>query len=287
MRILVTGAGGQLGQDVVAAAARAGHAVTACGHGALDVTEERAIAAVVDSAAPEAIVNCAAYTDVDGAEANEPAATRVNGAAAGVLARAAASAGALLVHVSTDYVFDGEASRDYVESDPTAPLSAYGRSKLAGEQAVAASGARHAIVRTSWLFGPGGGNFVETMLRLAGEREELAVVDDQVGCPTFTGHLAPALVQIVERPLTGVRHVAAAGHCSWNRFAAEIFRQAQMSCSVRASSTADLGRPAPRPARSVLVSEHDDTPRLPDWREGLSAYLAQRGAPAMAPGAAR
>ncbi len=283
----MTGAGGQLGQDVVLAAGQAGHAVTACGHGDLDVTDGQAIDTAMASAQPEAIVNCAAYTDVDGAEADEAVATQVNGRAAGLVADSAARADALIVHVSTDYVFDGESPRDYVESDPTGPLSAYGRSKLAGERAVAASGARHAIVRTSWLFGLGGGNFVETMLRLAGERDELGVVDDQVGCPTFTGHLAPALVTIAERGMVGVRHVAAAGHCSWNQFATEIFRQAGVGCTVTARSTADLGRPAPRPARSVLASEHEDTPRLPEWQEGLSAYLALRSSSAVPEGAAR
>ena len=260
--------------------------MTACGHGDLDVTDKRAIEAAMASAQPQAIVNCAAYTDVDGAEADEAVATQVNGGAAGLLADAAAHAGARIVHVSTDYVFDGELPRDYVESDPPGHCQPTGTPSWPASRRWRTSGARHAIVRTAWLFGQGGGNFVETMLRLAGERDELGVVDDQVGCPTFTGHLAPALVTITERSLEGVRHVAAAGHCSWNQFATEIFRQAGVGCTVTARSTADLGRPAPRPARSVLASEHEDTPRLADWREGLSAYLALRAASAVPEGAA-
>jgi dTDP-4-dehydrorhamnose reductase len=179
------------------------------------------------------------------------------------------------VHVSSDYVFDGTATEPYTEDAPTGPQGAYGRSKLAGEQAIAAAGARAAIVRSSWLFGPHGKNFVDTMRRLGAERDELAVVDDQVGCPTYTGHLAPALVAIAERGLTGVLHVAGGGHCSWYDLAVATFEETGIACSVRRQSTAELGRPAPRPAFSVLASTRTDAPVLPPWRAGLKAHLTR------------
>ena len=263
-----------LGHDVTAAATRAGHEVAPLSRRELDVRDAAATRAAVADARPDAVLNCAAWTDVDGAEASEDAATEVNGAGAGNVAAAAAAAGAFVVHVSTDYVFDGSATSPYVESSPTAPQSAYGRSKLAGELAVAdAAPDAHAIVRSSWLFGEHGGNFVATMLRLASERDALTVVDDQVGCPTFTGHLATALVAIAERRLAGVRHVAGAGECSWHDLAAATFAATGATVELSRGRTADLGRPAPRPAYSVLRSERSDTPVLPPWQDGLNAYL--------------
>ena len=224
MRLLVTGAAGMLGRDVVAAAGDAGHEALALARADLDITDAAAVRAAVLAAQPDAVINCAATTDVDGAETAEDQATAVNGAGAGHLAAAAAEAGALLVHVSSDYLFDGTATEPYTENAPVAPLGAYGRSKLAGEHAIAATDARSAIVRTSWLFGPHGKNFVDTMRRLGAEREEIAVVDDQVGCPTYTGHLAPALVEIAERGPTGVMNVAGAGSCSWFELAVADLR---------------------------------------------------------------
>jgi dTDP-4-dehydrorhamnose reductase len=274
MHLLVTGAAGMLGHDVTTAAARAGHEVTPLSRRQLDVSDAAAVREIVAAARPHAILNCAAWTDVDGAEASEPEATKVNGEGAGNVAAAAAAAGAFCVHVSTDYVFDGSATSPYVESSPTSPMSAYGRSKLAGEIAVAqAAPGAHAIVRSSWLFGEHGGNFVATMLRLASERDALTVVDDQVGCPTFTGHLAGALVAIAERRLGGIRHVAGAGECSWYDLAAAAFAATGASVDLGRGRTADLGRAAPRPAYSVLRSEHPDTPVLPPWQDGLNAYL--------------
>jgi dTDP-4-dehydrorhamnose reductase len=271
MRLLVTGAAGMLGQDVVAAALAAGHDVSALARRDLDITDADAVAAAVDAARPDAIVNCAAWTDVDGAEAAEDAATRVNGAGTGHVGAAAAAAGAHVVHVSTDYVFDGRATRPYVESDPTGPQSAYGRSKLAGERALDLD--RAAVVRASWLFGPGGPNFVATMLRLARDRDEVTVVDDQVGFPTYTGHLAPALLRLAEARATGILHATGADPCSWHDFAVAIFARAGAACAVRRGRTADLGRPAPRPAYSVLGTERADAPLLEPWRDGLAAYL--------------
>lgn len=276
MRLLITGAGGMLGADVAAVASRAGHEVAAFTRADLDITDAGAVLAAVREASPDAVVNCAAWTDVDGAEGDEPAATAVNAAGAGNVAAAAAVAGALVVQVSTDYVFDGAADDPYVESSPVAPLSAYGRSKLAGERAVAQGAPRSAIVRASWLFGPNGPNFVDTMLRLGAERDEVTVVDDQRGCPTYTGHLAGALVEIAERGLTGTLHVAGGGHCTWHDLAVATLEAAGADCRVRPGRTSDLGRPAPRPANSVLRSERDDAPGLPHWREGLAEHLAAR-----------
>jgi dTDP-4-dehydrorhamnose reductase len=260
----VTGAGGMLGHDVLRAAPDAVGLTRA----ELDVTDAGAVGEALADIRPDAIVNCAAYTAVDAAEEDEETATRVNGATA--LADAAGDA--VLVYPSTDYVFDGAKREPYVESDPVAPRSAYGRSKLAGEQATARA-RRHVIVRTSWLFGVAGGNFVETMLRLDGP---LKVVDDQVGCPTYTGHLAHVLVDLAGGRLTGVVHAASAGQCSWYEFAGEIFRAAGTEVELQPCTTEEFPRPAPRPAYSVLRSERHGAPRLPDWREGLSAYLAER-----------
>jgi dTDP-4-dehydrorhamnose reductase len=260
VRPIVTGAGGMLGQDLVRVSGG-----VALSRSDLDVTDR---AAVRDAIGPDDLVfNCAAWTDVDGAEEHEDEATRVNGAGAGNVAEAAGT----VVYVSSDYVFDGRKPEPYVESDPVAPLSAYGRSKLAGERATAEANPRHFVARSSWLFGLGGRNFVETMLRLG---PEVRVVDDQVGCPTFTGHLAEALVALARTEDYGVHHLAASGSCSWFEFAREIFARAGVETSVEPCSTEEFPRPAPRPAYSVLASERGH--RLPHWREGLEAYLGVR-----------
>jgi dTDP-4-dehydrorhamnose reductase len=277
MRLLITGAAGMLGRDVAAAAARGGHEVVALARAELDITDRSAVRAAIAHAEPDAVVNCAAWTDVDGAEADEAAATRVNGEGAGHLATEAA----FLVHVSSDYVFDGRADSPYLEDAPTAPLSAYGRSKLAGERAVAAADPAHAIVRSSWLFGTGGRNFVDTMLRFGAQRDELTVVDDQRGCPTFTGHLAGALVAIAERRPAGVLHVAGGGDATWFELARAAFEETGTQVRTEPCTTADFPRPAPRPAYSVLGSARPDAPTLPPWREGLRAYLRERAAAAI------
>jgi dTDP-4-dehydrorhamnose reductase len=275
MRVLVTGAGGMLARYVVAAAGGRDHHVIALGHEELDICDGTAVSAALEAQRPDVIVNCAAWTDVDGAESAEVAALALNGVAPGLLAAAASKDGALLIHISTDYVFDGRASEPYVESDPTAPQSVYGRTKLAGEQAVLASGAEHAIVRTAWLFGAGGRNFVSTMLALAGDLAEVSVVTDQIGSPTFAGDLAAGLVDIAERGLGGILHVAGAGQCSWNELARETFAQAGVGATVLGVKSDEFPRPAPRPAWSVLASERTDAPRLPPWQDGLRAYLAE------------
>lgn len=274
MRILVTGAGGMLGQAVVAAAQRLNHDLVALARAQLDVADQEAVRRAVQSAAPEAVVNCAAWTDVDGAESAEAAALAINGGGAGNVARAAAECGARVVHVSTDYVFDGAKREPWLESDPVGPISAYGRTKLAGEQAVAAAAPEHAIVRTAWLFGAGGTNFVDNMLRLGAERDEVQVVADQVGSPTWTGHLAPALVELAERRGdVGVFHAAGAGACSWYELTVEVFDRAEVACRVRPTTTASFPRPAQRPAYSVLGTERDPGVHLPAWQEGVAAHL--------------
>ncbi|PZR66853.1 MAG: dTDP-4-dehydrorhamnose reductase [Solirubrobacterales bacterium] len=280
---MITGAGGMLGHDVARAALGGGHEPVALTRSELDITDADAVLASLARTRPDAVINCAAWTDVDGAEADEGGAELVNGAGAGHVAIAAADINAHLIHVSTDYVFDGAAREPYGEDAPTNPLSSYGRSKLAGERAVIAAGGVHAIVRSSWLFGAAGRNFVATMLRLAGEREELAVVDDQTGSPTFTGHLAEALIALAERQSTGVHHIAGAGACTWFRFSEEIFAQTATSCRVSPSTTAEQRRPAPRPRYSVLGVTRSDTPLLPRWQDGLAAYLAEASAISGAP----
>ena len=215
------------------------------------------------------VLHAAAWTDVDGAEDDPQGAAAVNVGGT----QHAASLGAPLVCFSTDYVFDGTKRQPYVESDPPNPRSVYGRTKLLGE---AAAGEEAWIVRSSWLFGWTGHNFVRTMLRLGAERDEVAVVDDQRGSPTYVGHLAEATRAIVELPYGGW-HVAAAGDCTWAEFAEAIFEEAGLPCRVRRISTEELGRPAPRPAYSVLRSEREGAPVLPHWREGLRACLERLG----------
>jgi dTDP-4-dehydrorhamnose reductase len=276
MRLLVTGAAGMLGTDVVAAASAA-HEVVAFTRAELDITDADAVRAAVRDTQPDAVINCAAYTNVDAAETDEDAATRINGDGAGHLAAAAAEAGAHIVHVSTDYVFGGDATSPYPEDAPTGPIGAYGRSKLAGELAVSsAAPAAHSIVRSAWVFGPHGKNFVDTMLRLAVDRDELTVVDDQLGCPTYTGHLARALITVAETRPNGILHVAGGGRCTWRDLAVATFAAAGLDVTVHPTTTAAFGAPAPRPAYSVLGSTRSDAPSLPSWQDGLKAHLTLR-----------
>ncbi|HXF97767.1 MAG TPA: dTDP-4-dehydrorhamnose reductase [Gaiellaceae bacterium] len=264
-RVLITGAGGQLGRAL--AREFAGDEVLALTRAEWDVT-----APPPDGLPPpDLVLHAAAWTDVDAAEDDPQGAAAVNVGGT----HHAASLGAPLVVFSTDYVFDGRKRAPYVESDAANPLSAYGRTKLHGE---AAAGEDAWIVRTSWLFGPTGRNFLRTMLTLGAERGEVAVVDDQRGCPTYVGHLARAVRELVEADAPrGVWHLAASGECTWAEFAEAIFAEAGLRCRVRRIGTAELGRPAPRPAYSVLRSERPGAPALPHWREGLRACLAELG----------
>jgi dTDP-4-dehydrorhamnose reductase len=248
--VLITGAGGQLGTALR-------HLLPDADAPRLDVTN------AVESS-PRLALHAAAWTDVDAAEADPEAARRVNV----VGTRNIVALGAPVVYFSTDYVFDGRKGAPYVESDEPDPLSVYGRTKLEGEREVGVGW----IVRSSWLFGATGKNFVRTMLELGRERDEVRVVADQRGCPTYVGHLALAIKQIVDLP-QGIWHVAADGDCTWATFADAIFAEAGISSRVVPISTEEFGRPAPRPAYSVLRSERAGAPRLPHWREGLRACL--------------
>jgi dTDP-4-dehydrorhamnose reductase len=263
-RVLITGAHGQLGRAL--RDRFADDDVLALSHADWDVAFPPSDKVSRDSF--DLVLHTAAWTDVDGAEADPQGATAVN---VGGTAHAAAL-GAPLVAFSTDYVFDGRKGVPYVESDGPNPLSVYGRSKLLGE---AAAGENAWVVRTSWLFGPTGHNFVRTMLRLGAEREEVAVVDDQRGCPTYVGHLADAVRELVDHGQDqGVWHLAASGDCTWAEFAEAIFEESGLDCRVRRISSEELGRPAPRPAYAVLRSERETGPDLPHWRDGLRDCLA-------------
>ena len=253
--MLLTGAGGQLG----AALREAFPEADARTREELDVTRPLDVEAGL-------VLHAAAWTDVDGAEARPEVAEEVNVAGT----RNVVALGAPVVYFSTDYVFDGTKREPYLESDQPRPLSAYGRSKLGGELEVREGW----VVRSSWLFGWTGKNFVRTMLQLGRERDEVNVVADQVGCPTYVGHLAEATRELLSLP-GGIWHLAAAGECSWADFARAIFEESGLECRVREITTEELGRPAPRPAYSVLRSEREGAPRLPHWREGLRACLAR------------
>jgi dTDP-4-dehydrorhamnose reductase len=288
VRVLLVGAAGMLGHDLQRAGERAGHELVSVDLPEIDITDAAAVQALLDrllgeSGSLQAVLNCAAWTDVDGAESKRAQAHAVNADGAGNLARAAARVGVPLLHISTDYVFDGAAPLDadgrprpYVESDPTGPRTVYGQTKLEGECQVLAASGDHTIARTAWLYGVDGPNFVETMLRLAAEREAVQVVDDQIGSPTWSGHLAPAVLGLLEREVRGLVHLTGAGVISWNGFAQEIFRQAEVECAVEAVGSEQMARPAPRPAWSALQSEREDVLPMPDWRDGLAGYLAAR-----------
>jgi dTDP-4-dehydrorhamnose reductase len=278
VRILLTGGGGQLAHELVDVAAASGHEIRPTDRDQCDITDLDAVRATLEEVAPDVLINCAAWTHVDGAESNADDAYRVNALGPRVLATACALRDVLLVHISTDYVFDGAASSPIDEWQVPGPRSVYGASKLAGENEIRALARRHQVVRTSWLYGRPGPNFVLTMLRAAGEDRPLRVVSDQIGSPTWTGHLAPALLRLASRDLPGTYHLTNSGAVSWHGFAEAILAGAGRSVEVTPVSTSEYSTPAPRPAYSVLdnrmwrlLGER----ALPDWRDGLSAYLHQ------------
>ena len=276
MKVLVTGAGGQLGADMLSALE--GHDVVGLPREQLDVADEAAVVEAVTEHRPTLVVNCAAYTQVDRCEDEQDLAWSVNALGPWWLARACARTGATLLHLSTDYVFDGTSTRPYSEFDPIAPQSVYGRSKAAGEQLIRQTLERHYIVRTSWVQGAHGKNFVKTMLRLGRERDELSVVADQTGSPTFTFDLAPALVQLSEGGRFGTYHLTNSGTCTWFEFAQSIFDEAGIDVSVKPTDTASYGAPAPRPANSVLdnrLARLTGITPLPPWRESLALLVKQ------------
>ena len=276
MRILVTGAKGQLGVELLDVLRQA-HEVVGLDLPQLDITKPEA-ARVIADAQPAWVVHAAAWTDVDGCERDPGRALVVNGDGTRRVAEGCRAAGAGLLYLSTDYVFDGRKGAPYVETDPVSPLSAYARSKVAGEDAVRAIVPRWAIIRTAWLFGVFGKNFVKTIVEKATAGGPLRVVDDQVGSPTYARDLAEAIQQLLSRQLTGIYHVTNGGHCSWYAFAKAILQQAGLATvPVSPMSTAELGRPAPRPAFSVLANQAwvaAGLPPLRPWHEALAAMLA-------------
>lgn len=284
MRITVTGAAGMLGRDVVAllAGPPQGHELHPVSRSACDITDPGAVRRCFTASRPQVVIHAAAYTDVDGCEREPALAMRVNGEGTRHVAEAAAAIGARLFYISTDYVFDGSQRQPYTEEDLPHPLSAYGRSKLAGERAVQ----QHRdslIARTSWLYGRHGRHFIGAIVERARRGETLRVVDDQVGCPTWTRHLAQALAALLETRATGIVHVAGGGSCSWYQFARAILEEAEASglapqAPIEPITSAELGRPAPRPAYTVLSNcrlLQLGVPPLPEWREALRQFFAE------------
>ena len=274
-RVLVTGAAGMLGQAVVQHLRKVAPVVSLV-RADVDLTDAGKTIAAIQQAAPSIIVHCAAWTDVDGCEADADRAFRDNGLATRNVAIAAQRLDAGLCYISTDYVFDGSKQTAYREYDTPAPLAVYGRSKRWGEEAVQALVRKHWIVRTSWLFGPGGRNFVQTMFGLLQERQTVKVVDDQRGSPTFTEHLAQALTQLLQTPLYGTYHLSNSGSCTWFGLTQRIAERIGSSCKVTPCTTEEFPRPAPRPANSVLDGfawGASGFSALPTWQEGVDAYV--------------
>lgn len=288
MRVLVTGAGGQLGLDLVDHCRDTGDDVVGLARADLDVADEAAVFAAVRDHRPDVVMHTAAWTDVDGCEADPDRAHRVNALGSWWIARACHEAGAAVVMVSTDYVFEGTARRagdgtplPWSEFDTIAPLNAYGRSKAAGEQLVRQALREHHVVRTAWVCGARGGNFVRTMLRVGREQGAARVVDDQVGSPTFTRDLARGLREVAVSGRYGTWNRTNSGSCSWYELAAATFELAGLDVDLSSMSSSELDRPAPRPAYSVLSDRHATVAGLtpmPHWRDGLAEMLDELAA---------
>jgi dTDP-4-dehydrorhamnose reductase len=289
VKILITGANGQLGLALEKAFSYDALNTKTIGlkKSDLDITDESAVNSIFAGHSPDVLLNCAAYTAVDRAESDRDAAFAINERGAANLAKACAAHNTLMVHFSTDYVFDGSASRPYVESDATAPKGAYAESKLAGERAVEALARDYLVLRLSWVYSNEGANFYKTMLRLGAAREHLRVVADQFGTPNFTGDLADALVALLQQPLTalrersGIYHLSASGVTTWHAFAKEIFARAQLDRhpTVEAIATSEYPTPAKRPAYSALDASRFATTfgvQMPSWHAGLTRCLAER-----------
>ena len=279
MKILITGGKGQLGRDLEKILLNTGkYELTCLGHDALDITKPGNVQQVVLTNRPEVIIHAAANTNVDSCELDKDSAYLVNALGSRNVAVAAAKTGAKLVYISTDYVFNGKAERPYIEFDMTDPINIYGKSKLAGEQYVAGLSNKYFIVRTSWLYGRHGKNFVKTMLSLAKEKKEVSVVNDQVGSPTYTKDLAHFIAELIQTELYGIYHATNGGECSWFDFARAIFKIANLSqIKVKPATTLELNRPAPRPAYSVLDNyciRLQGLPGLWPWEEALQEFLS-------------
>jgi dTDP-4-dehydrorhamnose reductase len=276
VKVLVTGAGGQLGHDLVAAFSD--HDVVGMARADLDVTDEAAVVAAVRDHEPDLVIHAAAFTKVDACESEPDTAWRVNAIGSWWIARACALADAAMVYLSSDYVFDGRTDRPYTEFDAVNPQSVYGRTKEAGEQLVRRTLDRHYIVRTSWVLGVHGANFVKTMLRLGRERSAVSVVDDQTGSPTFAFDLAPSIRALAVTGRYGTYHLTNGGACTWYDLAAAVFAEAGVEVDLTPTDTASFGAPAPRPAFSVLdnrMARLTGLEPLPHWRESLKRLIAE------------
>ena len=281
MRVLVTGAAGMLARDLVPSLQKRGHKASAPPESDLDITDIAAIRRWASNSSPEVIINCAAYTKVDQAEREEPVATVINGLAVQNLCLVCQEADIPLVHFSTDYVFDGNKAGPYTIYDHPNPVNAYGRTKLLGEKYVLWLLKRFYLVRTSWLFGLHGANFIEAMLNLAKKQQQVSVVDDQRGCPTWTQHLSEAVVALIESGRYGVYHATNSGPTTWHEYAREIFRLAGTGTQVLPITSDQFPTAATRPKNSVL----DPFPlaevigrQMPTWQDALRQYLEQRKA---------
>ena len=277
MRILLTGADGQLGYELQRALT--GEDVIAANQPVYELTDPQ-VADKIASTRPNLVIHTAGYTDVDGCERDPETAFAVNAQGTRRVAEGAAKANARLIYISTDYVFDGKKTEPYTERDPVNPLNLYGRSKLLGEQEALAVCPETLIIRTSWLYGANGKNFVKTILQLAASRPEIRVVNDQRGSPTYARDLAGTIAQMIRRDARGLVHAGGEGECTWYEFAVAIIQETGSDCRLIPISTAESGRLAPRPSYSVLSTAflHQHGLSLPPWREGVRQFLADQHA---------
>ncbi|MED3865133.1 dTDP-4-dehydrorhamnose reductase [Priestia megaterium] len=278
-KVLITGANGQLGKELVELFSEKDFDVYGFGRDKMDITNQEQVQEIMSTINPDIVIHSAAHTKVDLAESEPEQAFLINGYGTRNVAVAAERVGAKLVYVSTDYVFDGTGNTPYNEFAPTSPLGVYGKSKLAGEQFVRDLHSKFFIVRTSWVYGKHGANFVKTMLKLGEERKELSVVSDQIGCPTYTLDLANSILEIVASEKYGIYHVSNSGSCSWYEFAKAIFEEVGLDIQVNPCTTEEFPRPAARPAYSVfkhmsLQLNGFQQPR--EWKEGLLHFLSQQ-----------
>jgi len=274
--ILVTGSSGQLGYDLVRLLKEEEVEVIACSHEILDITKSEDVKEYFNQVLPTIVIHCAAYTNVDLSESEIDYSFKVNAIGTRNVTVAAESVGAKLVYLSTDYVFDGESNVPYHEFKPTSPLGIYGKSKLAGEKYVTSLSTKYFIVRTSWIFGSNGNNFVETMLKLSQEKDRLNVVNDQRGCPTYSVDLANCIINMIKTDYYGIYHVSNSGSCTWYEFAIAIFEEAGIKIQVNPVSTEEFPRLARRPSYSVfdhMALRLNGLPDMRHWREALRSYL--------------
>ena len=275
MKILITGSNGMLGHDLKQVLCE-NHDLVLTTSKTLDITDEKQVMDVISAEKPDVVINAAAYTDVDGCEQNTDLAFSVNGDACGNLARACNANGSVLVHISTDYVFNGENTRPWLEDDEVGPISVYGKSKLRGEEEIAKELDEFFIIRTAWLYGINGGNFPKTMLELAENHSQITVVYDEVGCPTYTLDLAKAISELIESDYYGIYHITNSGYCSWCEFSRFIFKTAERDVEVIPVTASEFKRPAPRPHYSVLENrkwiENGFKP-LRSYKEAIKEYI--------------